>query len=87
VHAAGRAGTTFQKNEFSSSEVLSTMALCGQCTRTLTFGDFVFEQLSEGKKKYFYAQMLGYVLGLVTTVIMMIQFKAAQPALLYLVPV
>jgi minor histocompatibility antigen H13 len=45
------------------------------------------EQLSEGKKKYFYAQMFGYVLGLVTTVIMMIQFKAAQPALLYLVPV
>jgi minor histocompatibility antigen H13 len=35
---------------------------------------------------YFYAQMFGYVLGLVTTVIMMIQFKAAQPALLYLVP-
>jgi len=44
------------------------------------------EQLSEGKKKYFYAQMLGYVTGLVTTVVMMIQFKAAQPALLYLVP-
>ena len=35
---------------------------------------------------YFYAQMFGYVLGLVTTVIMMIQYKAAQPALLYLVP-
>jgi len=30
--------------------------------------------------------MTGYVLGLVTTVVMMIQFKAAQPALLYLVP-
>ena len=51
-------------------------------------GDFYFfEQLSEGKKMYFYAQMSGYILGLITTVIMMIQFKAAQPALLYLVPV
>ena len=30
--------------------------------------------------------MTGYVLGLMTTVVMMIQFKAAQPALLYLVP-
>ena len=44
------------------------------------------KKLSEGKKIYFYAQMTGYVLGLMTTVVMMIQFKAAQPALLYLVP-
>ena len=42
--------------------------------------------LSEGKKIYFYSQIFAYVLGLVTTVVMMIQFNAAQPALLYLVP-
>merc|ERR1719199_1192725 len=44
------------------------------------------QRVSEGKKIYFYSQMTAYVLGLGTTVVMMIQFKAAQPALLYLVP-
>ena len=42
--------------------------------------------LSEGKKIYFYSQIFAYDLGLVTTVVMMIQFNAAQPALIYLVP-
>jgi minor histocompatibility antigen H13 len=64
----------------------SSFSLWHACILLLIYWH-VSHGLSEGKKMYFYAQMFGYVLGLVTTVIMMIQFKAAQPALLYLVPV
>lgn len=35
---------------------------------------------------YFYAGFLAYILGLLTTIGVMHFFKAAQPALLYLVP-
>lgn len=37
-------------------------------------------------KPYFYSAMIAYFVGLATTLFVMIQFKAAQPALLYLVP-
>jgi len=37
-------------------------------------------------KPYFYSAMIGYILGLATTLFVMIYFQAAQPALLYLVP-
>jgi minor histocompatibility antigen H13 len=37
-------------------------------------------------KPYFHSALIAYVLGLVTTLVVMIQFKSAQPALLYLVP-
>jgi len=37
-------------------------------------------------KPYFHSALLGYVLGLATTLYVMIVFDAAQPALLYLVP-
>lgn len=37
-------------------------------------------------KPFFHVCLLGYVLGLATTLIVMEKFKAAQPALLYLVP-
>lgn len=37
-------------------------------------------------KPYFHSAMLGYVIGLATTLYVMIVFEAAQPALLYLVP-
>ena len=37
-------------------------------------------------KPYFIAVLVAYVLGLVTTVVVMHRFKAAQPALLYLSP-
>ncbi len=37
-------------------------------------------------KTYFNVTMIGYMLGLITTVLVMYAFKAAQPALLYLVP-
>ena len=37
-------------------------------------------------KPYFYSALIAYVLGLGTTLFVMMQFQAAQPALLYLVP-
>lgn len=37
-------------------------------------------------KPYFHSCLVAYVLGLITTLVVMIQFNAAQPALLYLVP-
>ena len=37
-------------------------------------------------KPYFHSCLFAYVLGLITTLFVMIQFNAAQPALLYLVP-
>mmetsp|Transcript_28077 Transcript_28077/g.68370 ORF Transcript_28077/g.68370 Transcript_28077/m.68370 type:complete len:384 (-) Transcript_28077:3-1154(-) len=37
-------------------------------------------------KPYFHSAMIAYFMGLGTTLFVMIQFKAAQPALLYLVP-
>ena len=37
-------------------------------------------------KPYFHSALFAYVLGLGVTLFVMIQFKAAQPALLYLVP-
>ncbi|CAL1400375.1 unnamed protein product [Linum trigynum] len=43
--------------------------------------------VSRGKKnQYFKSAFLGYVVGLVLTIIVMNWFKAAQPALLYIVP-
>lgn len=35
---------------------------------------------------YFYSAMVGYTIGLAVTLIVMQTFKAAQPALLYIVP-
>ncbi|KAL3954730.1 hypothetical protein ACCO45_010293 [Purpureocillium lilacinum] len=37
-------------------------------------------------KTYFYASMVGYALGMMATLAMLIVFKQGQPALLYLVP-
>jgi minor histocompatibility antigen H13 len=37
-------------------------------------------------KPYFISALIAYVIGLATTLFVMIQFQAAQPALLYLVP-
>eukprot|EP00960_Hanusia_phi_P075002 768357-Hanusia_phi.AAC.3 len=42
--------------------------------------------ITEGCKVFFYTNFIAYILGLVMTVVFMIWFKAAQPALLYLVP-
>ncbi|KAM0670415.1 hypothetical protein ACQRIT_007716 [Beauveria bassiana] len=38
------------------------------------------------KKTYFYASMVGYLLGMLATLAMLLVFKRGQPALLYLVP-
>lgn len=37
-------------------------------------------------KPYFHSCLIGYILGMATTMFVMIKFQAAQPALLYLVP-
>lgn len=41
---------------------------------------------SNFKKTYFYASMVGYLLGMLATLAMLLVFKQGQPALLYLVP-
>lgn len=38
------------------------------------------------KKPYFHSALIAYILGLATTLYVMVAFNAAQPALLYLVP-
>ncbi|OHE99403.1 signal peptide peptidase [Colletotrichum orchidophilum] len=38
------------------------------------------------QKTYFHASLVGYALGMVTTLVMLVVFKHGQPALLYLVP-
>ena len=43
----------------------------------------IFNSIS---KPYFWSCIFGYVLGLVTTILIMLIFKRGQPALLYLVP-
>lgn len=37
-------------------------------------------------KPYFHSALIGYIVGMATTMFVMIKFEAAQPALLYLVP-
>mmetsp|Transcript_16076 Transcript_16076/g.30366 ORF Transcript_16076/g.30366 Transcript_16076/m.30366 type:complete len:390 (+) Transcript_16076:3378-4547(+) len=37
-------------------------------------------------KPYFHSALVGYIVGMATTMFVMIKFEAAQPALLYLVP-
>lgn len=44
------------------------------------------EQAGIFPKTYFYASVLGYLAGMITTQGIMVSFKKAQPALLYLVP-
>lgn len=50
--------------------------------RSLTFNRFFYKF----PKPYFHACMVGYVLGLFTTMVVMHIFKTGQPALLYLSP-
>lgn len=45
-----------------------------------------YDTLNNFKTMYFYSTFGGYVAGLVSTILVMNVFKAAQPALLYLVP-
>ncbi|KAI0522202.1 signal peptide peptidase-domain-containing protein [Xylaria bambusicola] len=43
-------------------------------------------QVSAFPKPYFYASMVGYLLAMTTTLVMLLVFQHAQPALLYIVP-
>ena len=43
-------------------------------------------KLTDVRPKYFYSAMGGYAAGMVATIVVMNVFKAAQPALLYIVP-
>lgn len=56
--------------------------------RNLIFGNSSLKPLadSEFPKTYFRATMLGYLLGLLVTIGILLVFKRGQPALLYLVP-
>eukprot|EP00892_Ulva_mutabilis_P008067 jgi/Ulvmu1/5632/UM023_0172.1 len=45
-----------------------------------------FDAKNGSGKVYFYAAMVGYTIGLAVTLVVMQTFKAAQPALLYIVP-
>jgi minor histocompatibility antigen H13 len=45
-----------------------------------------FDTINGSGKRYFYSAMVGYTLGLGVTLVVMYAFKAAQPALLYIVP-
>jgi minor histocompatibility antigen H13 len=58
---------------------------------TLCAGLFValmlhFDARNSSGKRYFYSAMGGYAGGLLITIVVMNVFKAAQPALLYIVP-
>ena len=58
---------------------------------TLRAGLFValmlhFDARNNSGKRYFYSAMGGYAAGLAVTIVVMNVFKAAQPALLYIVP-
>ena len=67
----------------------STETTCPLLFILLLFGNhfiFLFSKQDNSSKPYFYVSFLAYFLGLVATVFVMHFFKAAQPALLYLVP-
>lgn len=56
--------------------------------RNLIFGNSSLSSVANGEfpKTYFCATMLGYLLGLLVTIGILLVFKRGQPALLYLVP-
>ena len=56
--------------------------------RDLVFGRPALKALSDASfsKSYFHATILGYLLGMLATLVVLIVFKRGQPALLYLVP-
>lgn len=48
--------------------------------------DSVYKFFNSISKPYFWSCIMGYIVGMVTTVLVMLIFKRGQPALLYLVP-
>ncbi len=47
---------------------------------------YLIKQANEAPKSYFIAVIIGYLVAIITTVVIMIVFEHGQPALLYLVP-
>ena len=47
---------------------------------------FLIQQVNSVSKNYFIAVIVGYLIAIITTVVIMIVFDHGQPALLYLVP-
>lgn len=48
--------------------------------------NYVVGQANKANKTYFWACVVGYLIAILTTVVVMIIFEHGQPALLYLVP-
>jgi minor histocompatibility antigen H13 len=48
--------------------------------------NYLVEKAQKSSKTYFIAVLIGYLLAILTTVVIMIIFNHGQPALLYLVP-
>lgn len=46
----------------------------------------MFKANENASKSYFYSTLIGYLIAIITTVVIMIVFDHGQPALLYLVP-
>lgn len=55
----------------------------GKKAKSIAELDTIFKNIS---KPYFWSCIAGYVVGILTTVVVMLVFKRGQPALLYLVP-
>jgi minor histocompatibility antigen H13 len=53
---------------------------------TNSFMQYIIEKANSAKRSYFHAVIVGYLVAIITTVIIMIIFDHGQPALLYLVP-
>mmetsp|Transcript_19430 Transcript_19430/g.18547 ORF Transcript_19430/g.18547 Transcript_19430/m.18547 type:complete len:100 (+) Transcript_19430:875-1174(+) len=51
-----------------------------------SFINFLVTEANKSRKIYFIAVIIGYLIAIVTTVIIMLVFDHGQPALLYLVP-
>ena len=46
----------------------------------------LLKHAQEAPRPYFYGSLIGYMVAIITTVIIMLVFEHGQPALLYLVP-
>jgi len=54
--------------------------------KTNSYVELLIDAAKNSSKHYFIAVLIGYLLAIVSTVVIMIVFQTGQPALLYLVP-
>jgi len=54
--------------------------------KTNSYIELLVETARNSSKHYFIAVLIGYLLAIISTVVIMIVFQHGQPALLYLVP-